>query len=60
MVIFAIAVSVIIALGMLVLYASLSYAEVKGYERGLDEAEQIVRETREKYGERNMERCRWF
>lgn len=46
MIIFAIAVSIIIALGMLVLYTSLSYAEVKGYERGLDEAEQIIREVK--------------
>lgn len=33
-------------LGALVLYASCSYAELKGYERGLDEVEEIMNEVR--------------
>lgn len=45
MLIFAIFVSVIIALVAIALYISCSYAETKGYMRGLEEAEQIMREV---------------
>lgn len=45
MLIFAIFVSVIIALAAITLYISMSYAETKGYMKGLEEAEQIQREV---------------
>ena len=47
MIVAAIMATLVIALGILAAYISLSYAEMKGYERGLYEAEQIVREERE-------------
>lgn len=46
MLIFAIFVSVIIALAAITLYISMSYAETKGYMRGLEEAEQMMEEVR--------------
>lgn len=46
MLIFAIFVSVIIALGAIALYVSCSYAETRGYLKGLEEAEQIMKEVR--------------
>lgn len=46
MIIFTIIISAAILLGALVMYASCSYAEHKGYMRGLDEAEEIVKEVR--------------
>lgn len=46
MIIFALMVSVVIALGAIAAYISCSYAESKGYMRGLEEAEQIMKEVR--------------
>lgn len=47
MIIAAIVATLVIALGILAAYISLSYAEMKGYERGLYEAEQIARDVRD-------------
>lgn len=46
MIIFTIIISAAILLGALVMYASCSYAEHKGYMRGLDEAGEIMNEVR--------------
>ena len=46
MILFTIFISAVILLGALVMYASCSYTEHKGYLRGLDEAEQIMKEVR--------------
>ena len=46
MIIFTIIISAAILLGALVMYASCSYAEHKGYMRGLDEAGEIINEVR--------------
>lgn len=46
MIIFTIVVAVTIFLGALVAYMSFNYAEHKGYMRGLDEAEEIMRGCR--------------
>ena len=46
MIIFSIFISVTMLLGALVMYISCSYAEHKGYMRGLDEAEEIMNEVR--------------
>lgn len=35
--------------GALVMHAMYMHAELKGYERGLDEAEQIITEVRDEY-----------
>lgn len=44
--IFATITAIAIAVGAIFLYTCCSYAELKGYERGLDEAEQIMDEVR--------------
>ena len=46
MIIFTIIIAAAFVLGSLVLYMSVSYAEHKGYMRGLDEAEEIINEVR--------------
>ena len=43
--IFATMTAIAIAVGAILLYVSCSYAEHKGYMRGLDEAEEIMREV---------------
>ena len=43
--IFATITAIAIAVGAIMLYVSCSYAELKGYERGLEEAEQIMEEV---------------
>ena len=43
--IFATLTSIAIAVCAILLYVSCSYAELKGYERGLDEAEEIIEEV---------------
>ena len=47
MIFFTILISVIMLLGSLAAYASYSYVEHKGYMRGLDEAEEIIREVKD-------------
>lgn len=47
MIVAAIVATIVIALGILAAYISLTYAEMKGYERGLYEAEQIARDVRD-------------
>ena len=42
MIIFTLLISGAVLIGALTLYTICSYVELKGYERGLDEAEQIV------------------
>ena len=46
MIIWTIIISIVILLGALVMHASFSYVEHKGYMRGLDEAEEIMKEVR--------------
>ena len=46
MIIFTFIIAGAFLLGALVLYAFCSYAELKGYEQGLDEAEEIMNEVR--------------
>lgn len=46
MMIFTIIIAAVFLLGALVLYTYASYMEHQGYMRGLDEAEEIVREVR--------------
>lgn len=46
MIIFSILIAVVVLLGALMLWAIYLHAELKGYERGLDEAEEIMREVR--------------
>ena len=46
MIIWTIIIGGVFLLGALVLHALCSYVELKGYERGLDDAEQIFREVR--------------
>ena len=43
--IFAIITAIAIACGAILLYVSCSYAELKGYVRGLEEAAQIMEEV---------------
>lgn len=43
--IFATITAIAIACGAILLYVSCSYAELKGYMRGLEEAEEIIREV---------------
>lgn len=50
MIIFTLLIGGAFLLGTLTLYTLCSYVELKGYERGLDEAEQIIR------GVRNVQR----
>ena len=45
MIIFSMLIGGVFLLGALVLYTLCSYVELKGYERGLDEAEQIMAEV---------------
>ena len=45
MIIFTILIAVVFLLGALVLYLYASYIEHHGYMRGLDEAEEIMREV---------------
>lgn len=47
MIVFTIIVAAVVFLGALTAYLSISYAEHKGYIRGLDEAEEIIRECRD-------------
>ena len=47
MLIFAIFVSITIAVAAITLYISCSYVETKGYMRGLEEAEKIMREVKD-------------
>lgn len=42
MIIFTILIAVVFLLGALVLYSICAYVELKGYERGLEEAEEII------------------
>lgn len=59
MIIFTILIAVVFLLGALVLYLYASYIEHKGYMRGLDEAEEIIRECKDGREERrNMARGR--
>ena len=44
MIIFTILIAIVFLLGALVLYCIYAYVELKGYERGLDEAEKIMTE----------------
>lgn len=46
MIIFTFIIAAVFLLGALVLYTFCSYVELKGYERGLDEAEEIMNEVR--------------
>ena len=46
MIIFTIIVAIVFLIGALTLYAYASYIEHQGYMRGLDEAEEIMREVR--------------
>lgn len=46
MIITVLLVSIVIALGAITVHGFYSYAELKGYERGLDEAEQIIGDVR--------------
>lgn len=46
MIIFTILIAIVFLLGSLTIYAYASYIEHKGYMRGLDEAEEIMREVR--------------
>ena len=46
MIIFTIIIAAVVFLGALTMHVMLMYAELKGYERGLDEAEQIMEEVR--------------
>ena len=43
--IFATITAIAIACGAILLYVSCSYAELKGYERGMNEAEEIISEV---------------
>ena len=45
MIIFTIFVAIAFLIGALVLYTLCTYMELKGYERGLDEAEEIMTEV---------------
>ena len=47
MMIFTIIIAAAFLLGSLVLYGFASYIEHKGYMRGLDEAEEIMKEVRD-------------
>lgn len=46
MMIFTIIIAIVFLIGALVLYSYASYIEHQGYMRGLDEAEEIIREVR--------------
>ena len=46
MIITAILVAMTFAVGGVLIYSAIAYSEAKGYERGLDEAEQIICEVR--------------
>lgn len=46
MIIFTILVAVVFLLGALTIYAFGAYTETRGYMRGLEEAEDIIRECR--------------
>ena len=56
MIIATILISAVFLLGALVLHAMFMHAELKGYERGMDEAEQIIEEVHRERREnmRNM------
>lgn len=47
MIIFTILIAVVVLLGALVMHVMLMHAELKGYERGLDEAEEIMNEVKQ-------------
>lgn len=49
MIIFSILVATVFVLGALVLHTMYSLIEHKGYMRGLDEAEEIMREVQNEY-----------
>lgn len=42
----AIIVALVVLIGALILHASFTYGQLKGYEQGLDDAEQIFKEVK--------------
>ena len=46
MIIFTMLISAVFLFGALVLHTMLMHAELKGYERGMNEAEEIISEVR--------------